>query len=108
MGMVEDHLRHIRRRNLRPSTIQQRRRALVRLGRSHDLARVTTEQIEDWLDSRNLGPEARACEISHLRGFYKWAVNEGRLAVDPTLRLVRPKIARGWRSSWRGNRSGRC
>jgi integrase/recombinase XerC len=94
MGMVEDHLRHIRRRNLRPSTIQQRRRALVRLGRSHDLARVTTEQIEDWLDSRNLGPEARACEISHLRGFYKWAVNEGRLAVDPTLRLVRPKIAR--------------
>lgn len=94
MGMVEDHLRHLRRRNLRPSTIQQRRRALVRLGRSHDLARVTTEEIEDWLDARDLGAEARATEISHLRGFYKWAVAKERLAADPTLRLVRPKLPR--------------
>lgn len=94
MGMVEDHLRHIRRRNLRPSTIQQRRRALVRLGRSHDLARVSTEEIEDWLDGRSLGPEGRATEISHLRGFYKWANMEGRLDHDPTIRLVRPKIPR--------------
>jgi integrase/recombinase XerC len=94
MGMVEDHLRHIRRRNLRPSTIQQRRRALVRLGRSCDLARVTTEQIEDWLDQRDLQPEGRATEISHLRGFYKWAAMEGRLDHDPTLRLVRPRVAR--------------
>lgn len=94
MGMVEEHLRHITRRNLRPSTITQRRRALVRLGRSLDLSRATTEQIEDWLDSRNMGPEARACEISHIRGFYKWAVAEGRLRHDPTIRLVRPKLAR--------------
>jgi site-specific recombinase XerD len=92
--MVEDHLRHIRRRNLRPSTIEQRRRALERLGRSHNLARVSTEQIEDWLDGRELQPEGRATEISHLRGFYKWAVMEGRLTHDPTLRLVRPRIPR--------------
>ena len=94
MGMVEDHLRQLRRRNLRPSTIQQRRRALIRLGRSHDLSRVTTEQIEDWLDRRTLQPEGRATEISHLRGFYKWAVMEGVLDRDPTLRVVRPKVAR--------------
>lgn len=94
MGMVEDHLRHIRRRNLRPSTIEQRRLALARLGRSHDLARVTTEQLEDWLDTRSLGPPARASEISHLRSFYKWAVIEGVLDHDPTVRLVRPKLPR--------------
>ena len=94
MGMVEDHLRHITRRNLRPSTIEQRRRALIRLGRSHDLARVTTEEIEDWLDTRPMGPSARACEISHLRGFYKWAYAEDRLPHDPTVKLVRPRIAK--------------
>lgn len=94
LGMVDDHLRHLKRRNLRESTITQRRRALVRLGRSHDLTRVTTDELEDWLDGRNLGPEARATEISHLRGFYRWAVMEDRLTKDPTLRLVRPRLAR--------------
>lgn len=94
MGTVEDHLRHLRRRNLRPSTIEQRRRALGRLRRSYDLARVTTEDIEDWLDKRDLQPEGRATEISHLRGFYKWAVMEGYLDHDPTVRLVRPRVAR--------------
>lgn len=94
MGMVEDHLRYLGRRNLRPSTISQRRLALRRLGRAFDLARVTTDELERWLDDRGMGPEARACEISHLRGFYKWAVKEGRLATNPAAELVRPKIAR--------------
>lgn len=94
MGMVEDHLRYLRRRNLRPSTIGQRRLALRRLGRTFDLTRVTTDELERWLDDRGMGPEARACEISHLRGFYKWAVNEGRLRHNPAEKLVRPKIAR--------------
>jgi site-specific recombinase XerD len=94
LGMVDDHLRHLARRNLRPSTITQRRLALRRLGRTFDLTRVCTDQIEQWLDTRDLQPEGRATEISHLRGFYKWAVAEGRLPADPTLRLVRPKIAR--------------
>ena len=94
LGMVDDHLRHLRRRNLRESTITQRRRALVRLGRSHDLTRVTTDELEVWLDGRRLGAEARATEISHLRGFFKWAVMEDRLDRDPTLKLVRPKLAR--------------
>lgn len=85
-------MRHVTRRNLRPSTIEQRRRALIRLGRSYDLARVTTEEIEDWLDAREMGPAARACEISHLRGFFKWAYSEGRLPHDPTVKLVRPRI----------------
>lgn len=94
MGMVEDHLRFLGRRNLRPSTISQRRLALRRLGRAMDPARATTDDLERWLDEREMGPEARACEISHLRGFYKWAVKEGRLASNPALELVRPKIAR--------------
>lgn len=94
MGLVEDHLRHLGRRNLRPSTITQRRRTLMRLGRTHDLTRVSTEEIEDWLDGRDIEAEGRATEISHLRGFYRWAHSEGRMDHDPTIRLVRPKISR--------------
>lgn len=90
--MVEDHLRHLRRRNLRPSTIEQRGRALRRLSRTCDLARVTGEEIEDWLDARDLIPSSRASEISHIRGFYKWALMEGVLEHDPTLRVVRPRV----------------
>lgn len=94
MGMVEAHLRHLKRRNLRPSTVAQRRRAVARLGRRFDLARVTTEQIEDWFDSRCMGAAARATEISHLRGFYKWAAGEGLIAPDPTIKLTRPRLPR--------------
>lgn len=90
--MVEDHLRHLRRRNLRPSTIEQRGRALRRLGRGHDLARISGEEIEDWLDARDLTPSSRASEISHIRGFYRWAVMEDVLDSDPTLRVVRPRV----------------
>lgn len=92
MGMVEDHLRHLGRRNLRPSTRNQRRLALARLGRDHDLTRVTGPEIEDWLDGRDLQPASRASEISHLRGFYRWAVAEDRLTHDPTLKLTRPRL----------------
>jgi site-specific recombinase XerC len=95
MGMVAAHLRYLTRRNLRPGTVEQRRRCLARLARRHpDLARVTTDELEEWLDGRALGAEARATEISHVRGFYRWCVETGRLEVSPAERLVRPKLAR--------------
>lgn len=92
--LLGEHLRHLKRRNLRPSTIEQRRRALGRLSRAMDLETATTEAIEDWLDARDLTAGGRATEISHLRGFYRWAVAEGRLEHDPTIKLVRPKEPR--------------
>lgn len=84
------------RRNLRPGTINQKRLALRRLYRSvypTPLLEVTHDQLVEFLDRLDQ-PEARACETSHLRTFYRWAVLEQLLEVDPTIRLIRPRVPR--------------
>ncbi len=96
MDIVRRHLTHLAYRNLRPGTIAQRRRALTRLTRSlggTSLLEATTDELLAFLD-RPMQPEGRATEISHLRGFYRWAVLEGFTDADPTMRLVRPRLRR--------------
>ncbi len=85
-----------RRRNLRPGTISQKRLALRRLDRAvHPTALldVTHDQLVAHLDRLDQ-PESRATETSHLRTFYRWCVIEGLLEVDPTARLIRPRVPR--------------
>lgn len=91
------HFRHLtQHRNLRPSTVAQRRRALRRferyLGDAPILA-ATPADLIGFLD-RPLTPEGRATELSHLTGFYRWALQEEFLEVDPTIRLARPHLGR--------------
>lgn len=93
---VGDHMTHCRARNLRPSTIYQRRRVLARFaayrGR-RSLLTASTGDVEAFL-ARLEVPESRAAELSHLRAFYRWAVESKRIRVDPTTRVVRPKLRR--------------
>lgn len=96
-GTIARHLDHLRSRNLRPSTIYQRRRTLVRLVNSADpcgLLDLDGATIDSILMAKGTQPETRATDISHIRGFYRWAVLDGLLDVDPSVRLVRPKLAR--------------
>ena len=57
------------------------------------LLTLSHDDIEAHLDRLDK-PESRATELSHLRSFYKWAVLEGLLVVDPTARLIRPRVPR--------------
>lgn len=96
VGPVAQHLAHCRRRNLRPGTIKQRQYALSRLRRwmePADLLEATTDDLVTFLD-RHMGAEARACETSHLRGFFSWAHRAGLVDEDPSLDVVRPRVAR--------------
>lgn len=97
MSEVRAHLRDLARRNLRPSTIYQRNRVLLRLA-AHRAPRsiltVTTEDLVTWLDRPSLSPQARATETSHLRGFYRWALDENLIQRDPAARLTRPHLPR--------------
>lgn len=96
VGALAQHLAHCRRRNLRPGTIQQRQYALSRLRRrlpSGDLLDATTDDLVAFLD-RHIGPDARATETSHLKGFYSWAHRAGMIDEDPSLEVVRPRIGR--------------
>jgi integrase len=93
---VERHLADLRRRNLRPNTIYQRRRALQRLtedARGVPLLQLTTADIERHLE-RPLSPGAAASYLTHLRQFYGWAMRSGLTKHDPTAPLGRPRVPR--------------
>lgn len=95
-ALLGEFLADGRRRNLRPGTLTQKRYALRRLARHlhpTGLLDATSDDLNAFLDRLDK-PEARATELSHLRSFYKWCVIAGLLDIDPTARLVRPKVPR--------------
>lgn len=95
-ALLNKHLADMRRRNKRPTSMCQRRRALMRLiewtGDPNPL-NVTTAQLESFLD-RPLTPGALATEISHLQQFFKWAMRTGQLAENPIEPFGRPRVPR--------------
>jgi integrase/recombinase XerC len=58
------------------------------------LLAATAESIDAFLDERRLTARTRYAYVSHLHGFYEWAVIYEHLAKDPTLRVVRPRFPR--------------
>jgi len=55
---------------------------------------VDNRTIEEFLDRRGLCAVTRRAWLSHLHSFYVWAINEDLTEVDPTVRIVRPKLRR--------------
>ena len=91
-GTVEHrHILWLRRRNLRPTTIYQRERAILRLMRrlqAPSILWATTLALEEHLD-HIADAGSRRTEMCHLRGFFRWAHEEGLISADPTARLAR-------------------
>lgn len=95
---VGQHLTYLRHLGRRPGSIDQRRRVLAAFGRHHqkpllevgymDLVAFVTRTEGDR------GADARCAEVSHLRGFYRWALDHELIQVDPSARLRRPRRAR--------------
>lgn len=97
MNLIDEHCAHLVRLGRRPSSIDARRWALRRFETSvapMPVMEVGIEQLRDFT-GRPGGPAIRAAEVSHLRGFYRWAVSEDLRVDDPTVRLERPSVARG-------------
>jgi integrase/recombinase XerD len=57
------------------------------------LMEATRFDIEAYL-ARPLAPESRRAYSCHLRAFYRWALDEGLVEEDPTLRLPAVRIPR--------------
>lgn len=96
-ALIRRHLEWLRLRGLRPATIATRAgrlRHLMRALRVSGLLDVTAEQLGAWESALRLTPGARAAYVCHVREFYRWALAESLIDVDPTLRLVVPKIPR--------------
>lgn len=94
---LEAYLRDLARRDLRPIYIYNQRLTLRRLVRFLDpgpLLEARSDELTAYLDSRPQTPAARGVEIAHLRGFYRWALDEELLTTDPSRRLIRPRQRR--------------
>jgi integrase len=89
------HLEAMRLRGLRPTTIEQRERAIRRMRRAtgRDLLDMSEDEVAAFYSQRlaHLTPGARASELKHLRGFARWAVRERLIASDPTIRIDLPR-----------------
>ncbi len=87
------------RRSLAPSSIEKFTRR-VRMIQDHygkPARDLTTDEIETYLDTRNLGATTRYAWISTLHTFYRWRTIHHPTgdATDPTAAMVRPKIRPG-------------
>lgn len=92
--IVEAHVAELRRRNLRPSTIYQRKRVIARLVAwtgDPDPLNVTRHHLEAFF-SRPLAPKSLAVEMTHVRQFFEWAVRTGHLPQDPSESFDRPRL----------------
>lgn len=92
------HLKHLGQINRRPRSIESRARALKRLFRfagnlGLTVIELSLKELEEFLD-RPLCPQSRATEISHLKSFFRWCLEEGFVNIDPSVRLHRPKVPR--------------
>ena len=84
---------------LRPTTVAARTSCLRAFERSlepHQMTLRTCGRLEvaAYVGRLDLAPETRKAYRGHLRGFYAWAVDEGHLTVDPTLKLPSIRIPR--------------
>lgn len=86
------------RRGLIRATIEKRQVCLRAFSRAHagrSFFEVTREDIELFLDGRNIGARTRYTWISHLHCLYSWAIDQEMVTFDPTARIVRPRLRRG-------------
>ncbi|MFG6445432.1 tyrosine recombinase XerC [Microbacterium sp. P06] len=98
---AEEHLRYLTEvRRLAPTTVRAYRSDLADL-RAHvgpvALAQVDLEELRSWSWAATQAGLARstvARRTAAVRGLFAWAVEEGLVATDPTVRLVTPKRGR--------------
>lgn len=94
--LVLAHLDYLRYLGRRPGTIDQRRKCLARLIAALPVALLdaTKAELEPFVMRTDIGAEARNTTLSHLRGFYRWAVRCELVEADPTSAIERPRRPR--------------
>lgn len=91
---VDAHLVHLRLRNLAVLSVTQRRYALLRLASFLDcspaeLLAATGDDLHRWqVSQQHLSPRYRSSQTTHIRQFYRWAVDQELVRVDPGRALL--------------------
>jgi integrase/recombinase XerC len=100
MGMDRDetvirrHIDWLRRTGATPITQNYRRGVLDRLARTlpAGLVAATPDDLDAWQAGLTVSISTIAGYTSHVRCFYRWAVEYGVRTDDPTVRLPRTKV----------------
>lgn len=96
-GLLGRFILDQQRRGSLPRSVEQRRillRCYLRWCGDRSAWEITQEEVEAFLDSRNVAPRTRHSWISHIHCFYEWAMLSGLTGHDPTARIRRPKLRR--------------
>ena len=93
---ISQHLGNLRLHNSSPTTIRHRldnlQRIQAKLGKS--LIEATADDLVAWQTNLRISPSSIATYTAHIRAFYRWALLNGLIEIDPTIHLVTPKLKR--------------
>jgi site-specific recombinase XerD len=81
----------------RPATIKNRRPLLERFARELGdpaIRAIKPAHVQEWLAAQTCGPASLRVDLSHLRQFFRWAIEHGHLKVDPTYGIKTPRQPR--------------
>lgn len=97
--LIAAHTAHLRLAAYRPSSVKARTSVLTAYTKTLEAHQVTLTSagrlhVEAFL-GRDLAPESRRAYLGHLRGFYRWAVEEEYTPTDPTTKLAPVRVPRG-------------
>jgi integrase/recombinase XerC len=93
--LLNEYRLHMQRRGMLDSSIACRLARLRSVERAvGSLVELDTEQIEQFLDRRNIGARTRYGWLSHLHCFYTWAFDRHYIDEDPTRTIIRPRLRR--------------
>lgn len=94
--VAADYVAHLRARQVRPGSVVAIRNEVTRwvMFTRGQPFRATPRSIERYLGGRQLSASSHNSALSHLRGFYRWAIRDGLTTRDPTLLVDRVRVPR--------------
>lgn len=95
--LIRLYARDLERRGLIPASTTKRCADLRTFTRSigdRSLLDVTKDDVQEFLDRRDIGARCRYAWISNIHCLFQWAIAEGITTGDPTIRITRPKLRR--------------
>ncbi|MCZ9634595.1 tyrosine-type recombinase/integrase [Rhodococcus sp. BH5] len=95
-NVIAVHIRNLQLHNATPTTIRHRldnlQRLEAKLGKP--LIEATVDELVEWQAGLRVSPSSIATYTAHIRSFYRWALLNGVIEIDPTIHLVTPKLKR--------------
>lgn len=91
--LLDEYLTYLRAAGSATGTVRLRKTQLRCVEAAYGpLEDRTSSDLIDWLANPDWKPQTRRSQRSALVGFYRWAVAEGYLDVDPSVRLPRVRV----------------